>query len=205
MTKLFSFLKEAILGNHRLVKQMQEESDHFIVADSLPELVSKMNALNSDNSVSLEDVQNQVQQYDDMISRGPALWNDDQLRKIQQARAWRSDRVRTCKPKAILDENSGPLIAVKLRLISRKSLGGIQTNLESQALNHEGEVIKGLYAIGEAAGFGGCASARVARRRPLTARGSPGSACANCAASPALPSLAGHRVGSAARRVHHRR
>jgi len=153
--KLFSFLKEALLGNHRLVKQMQEESDHFIVADSLPELVSKMNALNSDNSVSLEDVQNQVQQYDDMISRGPALWNDDQLRRIQHARAWRADKLRTCKPNAILDESSGPLIAVKLRLISRKSLGGIQTDLQSRVLDLQGEPIKGLYAIGEAAGFGG--------------------------------------------------
>jgi len=153
--KLFSFMKEVLFGNNKLIRQLQSESDHFIVANNLPALVSKMNALNRDQSIKLQKLERVVKDYDDMINLGKALWNDDQLRKIQQARAWRSDRVRTCKPKAILDENSGPLIAVKLRLISRKSLGGIQTNLESQALNHEGEVIKGLYAIGEAAGFGG--------------------------------------------------
>ena len=90
-----------------------------------------------------------------MINRGKALWNDDQLRRIQQARAWRSDKFRTCSPKAILDKKSGPLIAMKLRLISRKSLGGIQTNLDSRIIDKQGNVMDGLYAIGEAAGFGG--------------------------------------------------
>jgi predicted oxidoreductase len=54
-----------------------------------------------------------------------------------------------------MDKKSGPLIAMKLRLISRKSLGGIQTNLDSQVLDKQGNVMNGLYAIGEAAGFGG--------------------------------------------------
>jgi predicted oxidoreductase len=69
------------------------------------------------------------------------------------ARAWRSDRIRTCKPKPLLDH--GPLIAIKLRLITRKSLGGIQTDLSSRALDRSGSPIDGLFAIGEAAGFGG--------------------------------------------------
>jgi len=153
--KLFSFLKEALLGNHRLIKQMQEESDHFIVADDLPSLVTKMNQLNGDDQIRLGTLRTQVEQYDEMISKRPALWNDDQLRRIQHARAWRSDKLRTCKPKAILNEDSGPLIAIKLRLISRKSLGGIQTDLQSRVLDLWGDPIDGLYAIGEAAGFGG--------------------------------------------------
>ena len=153
--KLLPFLKEALLGNHRLIKQMQAESDHFIVADDLPSLVVKMNALNTKNKVSLETISHEVEQYDEMVNKEPSLWNDDQLRRVQHARAWRSDKLRTCKPKAILDVNSGPLIAVKLRLISRKSLGGIQTDLQSKVLDLWGEPINGLYAIGEAAGFGG--------------------------------------------------
>jgi predicted oxidoreductase len=153
--KLFSFLKEAFLGNHRLIKQMQEQSDHFIVADDLTSLVSQMNQLNGDRQVSFETVSDEIEKYDAMVNKGSSLWNDDQLRRIQHARAWRPDKMRTCKPKGILAEGSGPLIAVKLRLISRKSLGGIQTDLQSRVLDLWGSPIDGLYAIGEAAGFGG--------------------------------------------------
>jgi len=132
---------------------MQEESDHFIVADTLPELVAQMNALGGDDLVQLGNVTDAVQDFDDNVRRGPGQWNDDQIRRIVHARAWRSDRIRTCKPKPLLDH--GPLIAIKLRLITRKSLGGIQTDLDSRALDSHGNPIDGLYAIGEAAGFGG--------------------------------------------------
>jgi predicted oxidoreductase len=153
--KLFSFIKEVLLGNHKLIKELAKDSDHFLVAGSLPELVQKMNTLNGDNRISEESLSSEIDTFDQMINRGKALWNDDQLRRIQQARAWRSDKFRTCCPKAIMDKKSGPLIAMKLRLISRKSLGGIQTNLDSQVLDKQGNVMNGLYAIGEAAGFGG--------------------------------------------------
>lgn len=152
-SRLLPFLKETLFGNHRLVRQMQEESDHFIVADTLAELVAQMNALDGDDHVRLENVARAVSAFDDSVRRGPALWNDDQLRRIVHARGWRSDRLRTCKPKPLLEH--GPLIAIKLRLITRKSLGGIQTDLSSRALDPGGNPIRGLYAIGEAAGFGG--------------------------------------------------
>lgn len=153
--KLFDFLKEVLFGNHKLIKTLAKESDHFIVADTLTELVQRMNALNGDDKIHEDDLNTEIQAFDQMINRGKALWNDDQLRRIQQARAWRSDKFRTCHPKPIMDIRSGPLIAMKLRLISRKSLGGIQTNLDSQVLDKQGNVMQGLYAIGEAAGFGG--------------------------------------------------
>ena len=153
--KLLPFLKETLFGNHRLVRQMRDECDHFIVAETLPELVDAMNRLNPDDPVILGNIEEAVTDYDAVIRRGEAQWNDDQLRRIQQARAWRSDRIRTCKPKPMLDEKSGPLIAIKLRLITRKSLGGIQTDLDSRVLDRAGAPIDGLYAIGEAAGFGG--------------------------------------------------
>lgn len=152
-SRTFSFLKETLLGNHRLVRQMQEESDHFIVADSLEELVERMNALDGDGLVQLDHVSQAIDSFDANIRRGEGQWNDDQLRRIVHARAWRSDRIRTCKPKPMLDHP--PLIAIKLRVITRKSLGGIQTDLESRALDRTGNPIPCLYAVGEAAGFGG--------------------------------------------------
>jgi len=152
-SRLLPFLKETLFGNHRLVRQMQDESDHFIVADTLPELVEQMNALDGDGFVDLDNVAHAANQFDAIVRRGPGQWNDDQLRRIVHARAWRSDRIRTCKPKPLLDHP--PLIAIKLRIITRKSLGGIQTDLESRVLDSSGHPIPGLYAIGEAAGFGG--------------------------------------------------
>ncbi|RRJ82471.1 FAD-binding dehydrogenase [Aestuariirhabdus litorea] len=153
--KLFAFLKETLLGNHRLVRQMQEQSDHFLVADSLPELVTQMNRLTDQPYIDPHRLDALVSHYDAGITRGSALFNDDQLRRIEHARKWRSDRVRTCKPRPLRDPSSGPLIAIKLNLISRKSLGGIQTDLSSRVLDGQGEAIPGLFAVGEAAGFGG--------------------------------------------------
>ena len=152
-SRMFSFLWETLLGNHRLVRQMQNESDHFIVAETLPELVERMNALDGNDRVDLDNVAHAINTFDANVRRGPGQWNDDQLRRIVHARAWRSDRIRTCKPKPLLDH--GPLIAIKLRLITRKSLGGIQTDLESRVLDSSGNPIPGLYGVGEAAGFGG--------------------------------------------------
>jgi len=96
-----------------------------------------------------------VEAYDANIARGPALHNDEQLRRIAQLRQWKGDRIRTCKPRPLLDPRAGPLIAVREHIISRKSLGGMQTDLASRVLCHAGEPIPGLLAAGEAAGFGG--------------------------------------------------
>ncbi|MDX1451778.1 MAG: FAD-binding dehydrogenase [Oleiphilaceae bacterium] len=153
--KLFSFLKEVLLGNHRLIKQLQHESDHFIVADNPAQLAQKMNALQGDDAVNEQTLHATITAYDRMIQRGESLWNDDQLRRIQHARNWRSDKLRTCKPEPMLKAGNGPLIAIKLRVITRKSLGGIQTNLSSAVLDKQERAIPGLYAVGEAAGFGG--------------------------------------------------
>ncbi len=151
----FAYIKDALLGSDQLVRQMQDESDHFIVADDLKSLVAAMNDLNGSEIVEYDRVQRSIGEYDAIVSRGRAQWNDDQLRRIEHARAWRPDRVRTCKPAPILDRSAGPLIAIKLRLVTRKSLGGIQTDLASRVLDTAGQPIDGLLAVGEAAGFGG--------------------------------------------------
>jgi hypothetical protein len=127
----------------------------FVTAGSLPELVEKMNALQGDNAVELELVQNAVAHYDATIARGEKLMNDEQLRRIAALRQYRGDRIRLCEFQAIGDAKALPLIAVREFIISRKSLGGIQTDLQSRALDAAGQPIPGLYAVGEAAGFGG--------------------------------------------------
>ncbi len=156
--KFFTMLKETLLGNHRLVKQMQTDSDHFIVANSVSELTEKMNALTSTNAIETHVLQQTLDDYDAILTRPSSQWNDDQIRRIEHARKWGADKLRTCKPHPIQDKNHGSLIAIKVALISRKSLGGIQTNLNSQVLGYVDNTdkpITGLYAIGEASGFGG--------------------------------------------------
>ena len=98
----------------------------------------------------------EIGRYDESIARGKGLFNDDQLRRIAQLRNWRGDRLRTCAFQRILDPRAGPLIAIRLQVMARKSLGGIQTDLACRVLRaDDGQPIPGLYAVGEAAGFGG--------------------------------------------------
>lgn len=153
--KLFSFLKEILFGNHRLVKQLEQESDDFVTANSMEELVEKMNQQTDEMYVETSTLKQTLNDYDERLTRGDGLVNDDQVRRIEHARKWKADKLRTCKPAPILARDSGKLIAIKVQLISRKSLGGLQTNLKSQVLKKNGEVMKGLYCVGEAAGFGG--------------------------------------------------
>lgn len=153
--KFFTMLKETLFGNHRLVKQMQNDSDHFIVANSVSELTNRMNALTKTDLIETQVLQQTLNDYDDILARPSSQWNDDQIRRIEHARKWGADKLRTCKPHPLQDEKHGPLIAIKVALISRKSLGGIKTNLNSQVLNDNDQSINGLYAIGEASGFGG--------------------------------------------------
>lgn len=153
--KLFGLLKETLFGNERLVKQLELESDDFLVADTLEQLVIKMNQATEQSYIEHNELAKELESYDSQLNRGSAFENDEQARRITHARQWKVDRLRTCKSQAIIDKKAGPLIAIKLQLISRKSLGGIQTNLQSQVLNEQGQWISGLYSVGEAAGFGG--------------------------------------------------
>ncbi len=153
--KIVGFLRDTLFGNRWLVEQMTENCIDFVQASSLPELVEKMNALQGDAAVNLHTVRAIVDRYDAEIGRGPALHNDEQLRRIAHLRNWRGDRVRTCNFQKILDPGAMPLIAIREFITSRKSLGGIQTDLSSRVLSIAGQPIPGLYAAGEAAGFGG--------------------------------------------------
>lgn len=153
--KAVKFLKEILLGNDELYGYLTQQCEDVVVANSLPELVDKMNALTGEPLVNLEQMRADIQAYDAQIDRGPAFHDDDQLRRIEHARRWKGDKVRTLKYQKILDPAAGPLVAMREFLISRKSMGGLQTDDRSRVLNNAGVVIPNLYAVGEAAGFGG--------------------------------------------------
>ncbi len=155
--KIFSFLKEILFGNHRLVEELAEQCEDFICADTLDDLTHKMNLLTKESYIDSADLAREITLYDQRTV-DTRLQNDEQLRRIHHARQWKPDRLRTRKPGPILSAGTGKrdkLIAIRLKLISRKSLGGVQTNLSSQVLDRQGEPIVGLYCVGEAAGFGG--------------------------------------------------
>ncbi|MCB0755364.1 MAG: FAD-binding dehydrogenase [Flavobacteriales bacterium] len=156
---LFKFLKDILLGNKKLVNDMIDNCPDFVTATSLEELVKKMNELQGTDDVKLQHVKDSVLQYDEQIDRGPNFHNDEQLRRIAHARQYRGDKVRTCKFQKIVDPKAMPLVAIRESILSRKTLGGIQTDLSgrvmSKPVNGNSEPIPGLYAIGEAAGFGG--------------------------------------------------
>ncbi len=149
------FIKTILFGNKELVDDMLANCIDFITADNLEELVVKMNNIEGSNDVKIEHVKEAVQNYDAQIDRGPKLHNDDQLRRIAHTRQYRGDKARTCKFQKIVDPKAGKLIAIREHILSRKTLGGIQTNIDCKVLSKDGNPIEGLYAIGEVAGFGG--------------------------------------------------
>ena len=149
------FLKETLLGNHRLLRQMQQESPHFLVDDTLAGLAERMNALTCSHDVDPAVLQATADAFDASFTHGARLHNDDQIRRILHARAWGPDRLRTCKPAPLQQPGAGPYIAIHTQLITRKSLGGLRTDLQSRVLDAQDRPLPGLYAVGEAAGFGG--------------------------------------------------
>ena len=149
------FLKETLLGNHRLVRQMQKQSPHFIVDDTLAGLAARMNALTASHDIDPAVLQATADTFDGNFSKGQRLHNDDQIRRILHARQLGPDRLRTCKPAPLQKPGAGPFIAIQMQLITRKSLGGLQTDLHSRVLDARQQPVPGLYCVGEAAGFGG--------------------------------------------------
>ncbi len=153
--KIFKILLSILFGNKKFVKEMTTTSDNIVVAENLDDLVKKMNPINEGSDIDVNNLRKNILDYDNNIDRGQKFHNDEQLRRIAHTRQYKGDKARTCKFQKILDPSAGPLIAIKMKILVRKSLGGIQTNTKSQILKENGEVMKGLYAIGEAAGFGG--------------------------------------------------
>jgi uncharacterized protein len=137
------------------VQAFLDHGEDFLTAGSLRDLVGQMNALaGGDPQLSFDGIREQVVARDADITR--SFGKDPQVAAIRRARSYLGDRLmRTARPHALLDPAAGPLIAVRLHVLTRKSLGGLQTDLSSRVLSASGQPVPGLYAAGEAAGFGG--------------------------------------------------
>ena len=153
--KFIEVLKARLLskGAPAPVEAFKQKGQDFVVADDLSALVSGMNKITPDAPLDYDRVHAQIAARDAQLKNGFA--KDAQITAIRQARAYLGDRlIRTAKPHAILDPTKGPLIAVRLNILTRKSLGGLHTDLNGQVLRPDGSAFKGLFAAGEVCGFG---------------------------------------------------
>jgi hypothetical protein len=137
------------------VRAFLDKGVDFLTADTLTELVGKMNALVGSDLIDADDVARTVALRDGQVRSG--LGKDPQVVATAGARSYFGDRkMRTVEPHEVLDPAAGPLVAVRLHILTRKTLGGLETDLTAAVLGADGAgPIPGLYAAGEAAGFGG--------------------------------------------------
>jgi uncharacterized protein len=136
------------------VEAFKEHGADFVVADNLEELVRGMNALTEEPRLDLAHLEQQIVARDREIEN--AATEDAQILAIRAARRYLGDRlIRVASPDRLLDPAARPLIAVRLHILTRKTLGGLQTDLSGRVLRSDGTPVPGLYAAGEVAGFGG--------------------------------------------------
>ncbi|WGS21626.1 MULTISPECIES: FAD-binding dehydrogenase [unclassified Bradyrhizobium] len=136
------------------VEAFKQHGVDFIVRDNLADLVGAMNALAGNDLLKLAPIKAQIEARDREIAN--PFVKDAQVMNLHNARRYIGDKlIRTARPHRILDPEHGPLIAVKLNILTRKTLGGFETDLDSRVFGHDHQIIRGLYAAGEAAGFGG--------------------------------------------------
>jgi len=135
------------------VEAFKRHGEDFVVADNLGDLVAGMNRL-GEARIDEAKLHAQIVARDGQVAN--PFTKDAQLMAIRAARNYRGDRLmRTVKPHRFLDPANGPLIAVRLNILTRKTLGGLQTDLEGRMIGADGQVVPGLFAAGEVAGFGG--------------------------------------------------
>ncbi|MCA1969662.1 MAG: FAD-binding dehydrogenase [Rhizobium sp.] len=136
------------------VQAFMDKGEDFVVRDTLEDLVVAMNEMTGEHRVGIHHLRRQIEARDREIQN--AFNKDAQVTAICGARRFLGDRLmRTAKPHRLLDRNAGPLIAVRLHILTRKTLGGLHTDLSSRVLDDTNKPVPGLYAAGEVAGFGG--------------------------------------------------
>lgn len=136
------------------VQAFLDKGEDFVTADNIDNLVIRMNKLTGEKLLNREEVERQIRARDREIDN--AFTKDLQVTAMRGARKYLGDKlIRVASPHKLLDRKNGPLIAVRLNILSRKTLGGLQTDLSGRVLNDDGDAIPGLYAAGEVAGFGG--------------------------------------------------
>ncbi|WDZ88419.1 FAD-binding dehydrogenase [Nocardiopsis sp. HUAS JQ3] len=147
-------LKRVLPGAPGPVEAFKRNGADFAVADRLPELIRRMKEIAGDGVLDADTVTREVVARDrEMVN---TFTKDLQVTAIHGARNYRGDRLaRVASPHQILDPKAGPLIAVRLHVLTRKSLGGLHTDLDARVLRADGTPLPGVYAAGEVAGFGG--------------------------------------------------
>ena len=150
-------IKQRILAGSNAtgpVEAFKEKGEDFVVAQDLTSLVNGMNQVAGGNLITEAKLRPQIEARDAQIDN--PFSKDAQIMAIHAARNYRGDKlIRCAKPHKFLDPANGPLIAVKLHVLTRKTLGGLHTDLNSQMIGMDGKTVPGLYAAGEVAGFGG--------------------------------------------------
>jgi predicted oxidoreductase len=136
------------------VEAFKQHGEDFVVADTLEELVAGMNRVTGEELIDVAEVRRLVENRDREMDN--PFSKDLQIAALRSARAYRGDRlIRVAKPHKMLDPANGPLIAVRLNILTRKTLGGLETDLSGRVLTAAGDPLPGVYAAGEVSGFGG--------------------------------------------------
>jgi uncharacterized protein len=137
------------------VKAFVDNGADFVSADDLRDLVDKMNKLTAEPRISYDALERVIAARDREVDN--PFTKDAQIAAIRVARKYRGDRLtrRASAPHRLLDPKAGPLIAVRLNILTRKTLGGLETDLDGRVLQPGGEPLAGVYAAGEVSGFGG--------------------------------------------------
>ena len=152
---LIAYLASRLLNSTPLpVKAFMDRGEDFVVANSLPDLVAGMNRIAGNNLISLDALRKQITLRDQQTDN--PFTKDAQIMGIRNSLAYSGDQLaRTASLHKILDPSAGPLVAIRMNILTRKTLGGLQTDLSGRVLNASGQPVPGLYAAGEVAGFGG--------------------------------------------------
>ncbi|GCE77558.1 FAD-binding dehydrogenase [Cellulomonas biazotea] len=147
-------LQRVLPGAVGPVERFAQESEEFLWADTPADLARRMNALTGTDRIDAERLERTIVERDRQVTSG--LGKDLQVVATAMARRYVVDKViRVAKPHRLLDPAHGPLLAVRLSVLTRKTLGGLHTDLEGRVLRPDGDVLPGLWAVGEASGFGG--------------------------------------------------
>ncbi|MFI6449858.1 FAD-binding dehydrogenase [Kitasatospora sp. NPDC050543] len=147
-------LGRALPGATGPVEAFKRRGADFVVAGNLPDLVRGMNAKTRQPLIDQDALRREIEARDRELAN--PFGKDLQVNAIRGARRYLGDKlIRTAAPHRILDPAAAPLIAVRLSILTRKSLGGLETDLSARVLRPDGSVLDGVYAAGEAAGFGG--------------------------------------------------
>ncbi len=147
-------LKRVGSGAPGPVEKFKQHGEDFVVADTVEELVAGMHRVSGDSLITVDGLRKTITERDRELDN--QFSKDVQITYLRQHRSYRGDKlIRVASPHKFLDPTNGPLIAVRLNILTRKTLGGLHTDLDARVLQPDGTPLPGVYAAGEVAGFGG--------------------------------------------------